>query len=134
MTAEILIGICGLILSVLTYFAGVWRTEKRLSREDRERRVRSVFDKYMDFRRRNYTGGLDGLQKAGAATLNSHNEILEVIDLVTGHGETHPLGQNQLHLFEGVDLKKFFDYAAKQRVNFLRTPLERVIEDSRRNA
>lgn len=134
MTVEILIGICGVVISVLTYLLGVRRREKRLSREDRERRVRSVFDKYMDFRKRNFTGGLDGLQKAGAATLDSHDEIQEVIDLVTGHGETHPLGQNQLHLFEGVDLKKFFDYAAKQRVNFLRTPLEQVIEDSRTNA
>ena len=131
MTVGILIGIGGLVLSVLTYFAGVWRTEKRLNREDRETRIRSVFNQYMAFRRRNYTSGLDGLLKAGAATLNSHDETLELIDRIKRHGEKNPLGQRQLHLFEGVDLKTFFDYAAEHRINFFQASLEQVIEESR---
>lgn len=130
MSEGMLIGIGGLVLSVLTYFAGVWRTEKRLSKEDRQKRIRAVFDRYMDFRKSNYTGGLDGLQKAGAATLCSHDEIEEMMRLVTNHGESHPLGQGKLHLFKGVDLKKFFDCAAKQRVDFHRTSPEQVIKES----
>jgi hypothetical protein len=63
MTNEILIGIGGLILGVLTYFAGVWRTEKRHATQDRDARIRLVFERYMGFRRTNYTGGYDGLQK-----------------------------------------------------------------------
>jgi hypothetical protein len=51
MTDEILIGFGGLPISVLTYFAGVWRTERRHSKEDREARVRRVFAKDMEFRR-----------------------------------------------------------------------------------
>jgi hypothetical protein len=133
MTAEIIIGIGGLALAVLTYFAGVWRTEKRLSKEDREKRVRSVFEKYMDFRSRGKSSGLDGLKRAGASSLSTHDEILEVIDLIINHGEDNPLGRKRLHLFEGVDLKKFFDYATKHRIIFFRTPVEQVIEDSQRN-
>jgi len=41
MTNEILIGVCGLVLSVRTYFAGVWCTERRHDKEDREARVLS---------------------------------------------------------------------------------------------
>ncbi len=71
MMGEILIGIEGLLLSILTYFAGVWRTEKRLSKEERNNRIQRVFDRYMEFRRSKYTSGFGGLQKAGVSTLQS---------------------------------------------------------------
>jgi hypothetical protein len=130
MMGEILIGIGGLLLSILTYFAGVWRTEERLSKEERNSRIQRVFDPYMEFRRSNYTSGFDGLQKAGVATLQSDEEIPELIELIGNHGETNPLGRNSAHLFESVDLKKFFDYAAWGHVNFFRTPIEEVIDKS----
>lgn len=94
MTNEILIVLAGLVLSVLMYFAGVWRTERRHAKEDRETRVRRVFEKYMEFRRSNYTGGYDGLQKAGISTLASNGEVQELLDLIVAHGERHPLGSN----------------------------------------
>lgn len=53
MTTEILIGIGGLLLSVLTYFAGVHRTEKRLSKDERNTRIQKVLDKYMNFKESN---------------------------------------------------------------------------------
>jgi len=130
MTNEILIGLAGLVLSVLTYFAGVWRTERRHAREDREARVRRVFDKYMEFRRSNYTGGCDGLQKAGIATLISNDEVQEVLALVVAHGEEHPLGSNHPTVFRDDDLTKLFRYAAEQQVYFPRVPIEDVIRDS----
>jgi hypothetical protein len=93
MKTEFIIGIGGLLLAVLTYFAGVWRTGRRLSREDREKRVQRVFQKYMGFRSSNYTGGYDGLKKAGIATLASNNEIDELFHLIIAYGEAHPLGE-----------------------------------------
>lgn len=115
---------------MLTYFSGVWRTERRHTKEDREARVRRVFDKYMDFRRSNYTGGFDGLQKAGVATLASNQEVHELIQLIVAHGEKHPLGSNREAVFGDVDLLKLFKFAAEQRVNFLRKPIEDIIRDS----
>ncbi len=130
MTNELLIGIGGLILSVLTYFAGVRRTERRHATEDRETRVRRVFDQYIQFRRTNYTGGYDGLQKAGVATLGSNAEIQELVRLIVAHGEGHPLGSNHDTVFQGVDLLKLFKYAAEKRVNLITTRIEDVIRDS----
>ncbi len=130
MTNEILIGLAGLVLSVLTYFAGVGRTEKRHAKDDREARVRRVFDKYMEFRRSNYTGGYDGLQKAGIATLASNAEIEEVLALVVAHSEKHPLGSNYQTVFQDVDLLKLFRYAAERRINFLSVKIEDAIRDS----
>ena len=129
-TNEVLIGIGGLILSVLTYFAGVWRTEKRHVTQDREARIRRVFERYMEFRRTNYTGGYDGLQKSGISTLASNEEITELTNLIVAHGEAHPLGSDHEVVFKNVDLLQFFKFAAEKRVNFVTTPVERVINNS----
>jgi hypothetical protein len=133
MTSEILIGIGGLILSVLTYFAGVYRTAKRLSKDDRNARIQRVFEKYIAFRRTNYTSGFDGLQKAGTATLESDDEIRELIALIIKHGESNPLG-GKASLFDRVDLKRFFDYAANKQINFFNTTVEEVLAKSQGEA
>lgn len=127
MKSEILIGLAGLVLSVLTYFAGVQRTQKRLSREERNARIQKVLDKYMAFRRSNYTSGLDGLEKAGAATLMSDDEVRELISLIVKHGEDNPLG-SRAHLFDTVDFKEFFDYVINNRIDFFNTRAEDIIE------
>ena len=127
MTSEILIGIGGLLLSVLTYFAGVHRTEKRLSKDERNTRIQKVLDKYMNFRRANYTSGLDGLQKAGIATLFTDDEIIELIDMIIKHGEKNPLGRYQESLSK-VGLKKFFDFTANQNINFYDLSAEEIIK------
>jgi len=131
MKAEVLIGVAGLVLSVVTYFVGARRTEKRLRVEEKQNRIRGVFEKYMEFRRTNYTGGFDGLQKAGAATLASDSEIRELADLIVKHGENDPLDRKS-GLFGSVDFKAFFDYSVEERVNFLRTPVAEVVEKSQK--
>ncbi len=130
MSNEVLIGIGGLILSVLTYFAGVWRAESRHATQDKEARIRRVFERYMEFRRTNYTGGYDGLQKSGICTLASNDEITELMNLIVAHGEAHPLGSNHEDVFRSVNLLQFFKFAAEKRVNFVTTPVERVIDES----
>lgn len=128
MNTEILIGLGGLILSVLTYFAGVHRTERRLLKKERDNRIRTVFNRYMEFRESNYTGGLDGLKKAGIATLTTNEEIYELFELITKHGERHPLS-NDKEVIEKVGLKKFFDYAIEHGVDFLRIPVGEIIRE-----
>ncbi len=128
MTAEILIGLGGLVLSALTYFAGVHRTERRYKTDQRQTRIQRVFDKYMEFRKNSKTAGFDGLQKAGVATLESDQEIRDLADLIIKHHETDPL-ERQTGLLEGVDLKKLFDTATKERVNWFRTDLKKYIQD-----
>jgi hypothetical protein len=109
---------------VLTYSAGVWRTEKRRMTQDREARVRHVFERYMECRRTNYTGGYDGLQKSGISTLASNEQITELTNLIVAGGSDHEL------VFKNVDLLQFFKFAAKKRVNFVTAPVERVINNS----
>jgi len=127
---EIIIGLGGLLLCALTYFAGVWRTEKRYLQEEKSDRMDAVFNRYMEFRKTNRTGGYDGLLKAGIATLESDAEIRELTKKIVAHAEMHPLGGEAGPLNE-VDLKIFFDYASREGVNFHRTSLEEVIEKSR---
>ena len=130
MSNEILIGIGGLILSVLTYFAGVSRTKKQLSLQDREGRICRVLDTYMELRRMGRTSGLDGLQKAGIATLETNAEVIELLGRIVAHGEPHPLGSDHATIILGVDLPRLFRYAAQKRVNFFQTRIEQVIKDS----
>lgn len=134
MTTEVLITLGGLVLSVLTYFAGVWRTERRHKQDDREVRIQRVLQRYMEFRRTNYTAGLDGLQKSGVATLASNSEIAELAQRIEGHAEIHPLGSDHAAVFTGVDLHKFFQYAARERINFLQIPVQEVIAQSKAKA
>jgi hypothetical protein len=82
----------------------------------------------MEFRRTNYTGGYGGLQKSG--TLASNEEITELRNLIVAHGEAHPLGSGHEVVFKNVDLLQFFRFAAEKRVNFVTTPVERVINES----
>jgi hypothetical protein len=130
MSNEILIGIGGLILSVLTYFAGVSRGTRQLAAQAREERIRRVLDTYMEFRRKSKTDGLDGLQKAGVATLISNSEVNELLGRIVAHGEHHPLGSNHEATFSGVDLPRFFLFAAQNKINFFQTSIEKVIKDS----
>lgn len=130
MSNELIIGIGGLVLSVLTYFAGVWRAEKRHDAIDKATRMNAVFDRYMEFRKSNHTAGMDGLLKAGIATLESDAEIRELSNRIAAHGERHPLGDPD-EQFENVNLKLLFEYAAKNRVNFLSISIEEVIDYSR---
>ena len=130
MSNEILIGIGGLVLIVLAYFAGVWRTERRHATEDRGARIKHVFDVYMGLRRISRTAGCNGLLQSGISTLESNEEIQELLELIVNHGENHPLGSNHENVFQGVDLLKFFQYATKQQINFFSVSIEQVIRDS----
>jgi hypothetical protein len=78
----------------------------------------------------NYTGGYDGLLKAGVATLGSNGEITELLDFGRAHGEANPLGSDCETIFKDVDLLRLFRFSAERRINFITTPVERVINES----
>ena len=112
MKNEITIGLGGLLLAALTYFAGVWRTEKRHDTIDKRDRMDAVFNRYMDYRKSKYTAGIHGLQISGVATLVSDKEIRELADRIVAHNEKDPL-ERHTELFNNINLKVFFDYSAK---------------------
>ena len=76
MKNEIIIGIGGLILAALTYFAGVYRTDQRYRKQEKEKRIENVLNRYMEFAKTGQTAGLDGLQRAGIGTLNNDTETV----------------------------------------------------------
>ena len=125
----LLIGNGGLALSVFTYFAGVYRTEARHRKEDKGQRINRVLDAYLKLLAASRSSGLGGLQKAGVAILATDAEIRELGELITAHGQTNPL-TIESGILNNIDLKKFFDYAARERVNFLHTPVADVIQQS----
>ena len=130
MPSEILLTIGGLLLSVATFFGGVWWTNRRHAKEDRQARILRVVDRYMEFRRSNFTSGLDGLQRSGIAMLSSNEEVREVARLIMAHGEPNPLGSNEENLLKDVDLLILFKFAAATRHNFLMGRLEDLIQNS----
>ena len=129
MKNEIIICIGGVLLSALTYFAGVYRTERRYKKQAKEKRIENVLNRYMEFRKSNKTAGLDGLQKAGVGTLKNDSEIREVVNLIMQYGETDPLQRPALQV-DGIDLKVFFEQAAKEKINFFHSKNLRIFGSS----
>jgi len=110
---EITLTIGGLLLSVLTYFAGV-RHGKRYREEDRaaasehdaDHRIDRVVQRYALRVRINQTGALHGLLVAGVKNLRSSDEIRLARERATAQTGNDPLRQYSL---DGVDLKEFVD-------------------------
>jgi hypothetical protein len=110
---EIALTIGGLVLSVLTYFAGV-RRGKRYREEDRaaaaehdaDHRIDRVVQRYAILVRTNQTGALHGLLVAGIKNLRSSDEIRLARERATAQTGDDPLRQYSL---EGVNLKEFVE-------------------------
>ena len=133
MKNEIIIGIGGLLLAVLTYFAGVYRTELRYKKQAKEKRIENVINRYMEFRKTNETAGLDGLQRAGVGTLKNDKEIREIVDTIMKYGEADPLQISALEM-DGIDLKVFFEEAARKKLNFFHSKNVRIFIRKIKNA
>jgi hypothetical protein len=128
MTNEILLALAAVILPVITYFAGVYRTEKRLNNQDSKDRIDAVLSKYLELRNTGKDSGWNGLKRAGAANLANDQEIREVADRIRNHGEKYPLNSN-IDL-DSVDLKILFEGVVKNDLSFRNTPLEQLIEQT----
>lgn len=111
---ELLIGLGGLLLSTLTYFAGVLRTERRHARNDSEARITRVLDAYMTAAHEGRVNGFPGLVPAGVGTLTSDAEIRELMDRIIRYGQ----GWDPRPILQGVDMHEFFKIAVERRCNF----------------
>jgi hypothetical protein len=110
----LLIGLGGLLLSVLTYFAGVIRAERRHARNESEVRITKVLDAYIAAAQAGRANGFDGLVRAGVATLRSDVEIRELMERIVRHGQ----GWDPWLILQGVDTHTFFRTAVERRYNF----------------
>lgn len=110
---EIALAVGGLLLSVLTYFAGV-RRGKRYRDEDRavaaehdaDHRIDRVVQRYTLLVRTSQTGALHGLLVAGVKNLRSPGEVRLARERATAQTGIDPLRQYSL---DGVNLKEFVD-------------------------
>ncbi len=109
---EIALTIGGLLLSLLTYFAGV-RRGKRYREEDlaaaaehdADHRIDRVVQRYTLLVRTNQTGALHGLLVAGVKNLRSSDEIRLARERATAQTGNDPLRQYA----SGVNLKELVD-------------------------
>jgi hypothetical protein len=109
---EIALTIGGLLLSVLTYFAGV-RRGKRYREEDlaaaaehdADHRIERIVQRYARLVRTNQTGALHGLLVAGVKNLRSSDEIRLVRERATAQTGNDPFRQYA----DGVNLKELID-------------------------
>jgi hypothetical protein len=110
---EIALAVGGLLLSMLTYFAGV-RRGKRYRDEDRaaaaehdaDHRIDRVVQRYTLLVRTSQTGALHGLLVAGVKNLRSSGEVRLARERATAQTGIDPLHQYSL---DGVSLKDFVD-------------------------
>jgi hypothetical protein len=110
---EIALAVGGVLLSVLTYFAGV-RRGKRYRDEDRavaaeheaDHRIDRVVQRYTLLVRTSQTGALHGLLVAGVKNLRSSGEVRLARERATAQTGIDPLHQYAL---DGVNLKEFVD-------------------------
>ncbi len=112
--------ITGFFLSIGRYVADLFVRERGEKRRERHQRIQYVVNQYMTVRRQGLTAELDGLMRAGIATLKDDREIAEAVHLIMQHGENDPLQRGTIPEMTGVPLKAFFELAAAKRTNFFR--------------
>ena len=107
MKSEIIIGIGGLILAALTYFAGVYRTELRYKKEKKEKRIDDFINNFFS----KYGGAgvaIELLIPSGINNLNDDKEIQIALNNLKNRLGFHPLRQWNSEI-ENIGYKKFFD-------------------------
>lgn len=88
---ELMIGIGGLILAGLTYFAGIQRKRYLARKESRERRIENVVQKYLALDDRHRRTGIHDLLLSGVLTLANTDEVKTVCARIALHGRPSPL-------------------------------------------
>src|SRR5207245_1026954 len=116
---QILIGLAGLILSALTYFAGVQRTQKRYKEDIRAKRIDTVTASYLKLSQgfKRTDTGLSALIKSGIWTLNDEAEIREVCQKIMDHGEESPFGGFHARIMK-LNLWEYFKVAKERGYDF----------------
>jgi hypothetical protein len=102
-----------LILPILTYFAGVNRTQKKFAKDARDSRINKVVDAYLS-EAKNHTS-FHGLMRAGVCSLTSSLEIGELLKRLKLR--CHDL--NIVANLSGLDPYFFFQTACERGYNFI---------------
>lgn len=128
MKDEIIIGIGGLILSALTYFAGVVRTERRYKAQAEEERIAHFIDNFNNSRKFGHQKRvIEHLIPSGINNLKNDKEIESVLlNLERVHGR-HPL-QNNNEEIKQIGYKDFFIWSSKQRGSLTKDNINDFIE------
>jgi len=107
MTNEIIIGIGGIILAALTYFAGVYRTEQRYKNQQKEKRINDFINNFFS----KYQGAgvaIELLIPSGINDLNNDHEIQIALNKLKNRLGFHPLRQWNNEI-ENLGYKIFFN-------------------------
>lgn len=124
---ELLIGVLGIAVAVGTYALGK-RHGQRVREEDRrENRIQRLADDYVDKHDRNIRSGVGQLIPSGVVELKSDSEIRDALERCARRTGKHPLGKNS-SLLEDVDLKAFFEFVARNGIDFSRTSVAEAID------
>jgi len=138
-TNPIILGVGGIVIAVLTYFATNWwnnerhqdamqnaeklhkealrKAERQYDEENSEQRIRKVVENYLRFREKRENGGLGGMQKAGVGNLANDAEIRKAAEMIMNTGRKDPL-QIKTSKLHDVDLKYFFQQVSESGLNF----------------
>jgi hypothetical protein len=127
---EVLIALASLVVAGLVYFATVQRNRlqanETLAASERLAVRTRIIEQYAANFERRRDAGPHLLATLGLPQLRTDGEIREVIEEIrrrTGHDPWEGASK----FVEGVDLHDFFEAAAEQRVDFIRTPVEEFV-------
>lgn len=137
----LLVGIGGIILAALTYFAGKrgQRRQDRASRKhdldmegDRRLHERSTHfvNQYVDLVRSSKDAGLSAMRKLGLQLLETDPRIRTAIAEMEGRTGRDPW-QGSKQFVENCDLVVFFQYCHDHNVKFHHTSVEEVARAAR---
>ena len=107
MNNEIVIGLGGIVLAGLTYFAGIQRANRLHAKKDKTERINAVVDSYIKELSVNYTSGIPRLIAAGINNLQSDEEMREACLLIVNRGVEHPLSIIRGY-YDNLNLQVFF--------------------------
>ncbi|MBI4632297.1 MAG: hypothetical protein HY742_00165 [Deltaproteobacteria bacterium] len=131
MSAEIIIGIGGLLLSVLTYFAGVVRTERRYKSQLKERRI----DDFVNVFFSKYKGAgvvIELLTSSGIHNMQNDDEIMAALETLRNRLGFHPL-RNWNDDIRAIGYKKFFDFVLGNKVQLNPGTITMAINDMQKH-
>lgn len=146
------IGLAGLVLAGLTYFAGVYHGKGRSSEQQAHARelqekdhalqrdlaaatrraesIDRVVASFVQLIRNNQSGGIYAVADSGIATLGSHVDACEALrrmQLEVGHDPV----KGQRAELEGKDLVRFFRYVKEKGLNLSQVSVEQILQKMR---
>ncbi|MFH1687431.1 MAG: hypothetical protein ABIE70_07920 [bacterium] len=112
MNGELIVGIAGLVLLVVSNLITHRETKRRYERGGREVRIQRVFNKHQERFLPKQDGGISALLTSGVGLLENDGEVREVIRRLTVADGHSPLSGVDDKLAD-VDLLRFFCELAK---------------------